>query len=129
MTARLISLIKNDWSTFDGLLASRNVDPLQLPFDRFLSAIYWWVTKGAPQDALERFERKLWMPPKGVAAAPGSPWSPESETAAFAALAAQVGAVDVSAAAQLRPAAEPAAYDGYEPPDDPTAEPRLVTRP
>lgn len=114
---------------FDGLLASQNVDPMLLPFDRFLSAVHWWVTNGATQDSLERFERRLWMPPKGQAPAPGSPWSPEAETAAFAALAAQVGAVDVAAASQLKASRPPPQYDGYEPPDDPTAEPRLVTRP
>lgn len=129
MTARLIGLIKNEWSAFDGLLASQDVDPMLLPFDRFLNTVHWWATKEATQESLTRFERRLWMPPKGEAPAPGSPWSPEAETAAFASLAAQVGAVDVAAAAQLRPAAEPVAYDGYDPPADPTPEPRLVTRP
>lgn len=92
MTHRLVQLVRTEWATFDGLLASRNVDPLALPPHRFFSTVYWWATRNAGEQAdIDKFNRRLWQPPQGVAAAPGSPWSPEAETAAFKALAAAVG--------------------------------------
>lgn len=94
MTQRLVRLIRDDWSAFDGYLASRKVDPLRLAPDRFFSLIYWWATRNASEQAqLDRFDRMLWMPPKGIAAAKGSPWSPEAETAAFASVASALGVV------------------------------------
>lgn len=92
MTQRLVSLVRKEWASFDGLLASRNIDPLAMPPDRMLNLAYWYATRNATdQDQIVKFDRHLWMPPKGVAPAPGSPWSPEAETAAFASLAAALG--------------------------------------
>lgn len=93
MTSRLFALLAREWERFDGEQASQGKDPLHdLPADRFLSLGYWWATHNASEQAdVDRFDRKLWMPPKGVAAAPGSPWSPEAETAAFGSLAAAFG--------------------------------------
>lgn len=97
MTHRLLGLARDDWASLDGQMASLNVDPLLLPPDRFLNLIYWWATHHAEEQAqVDKFDRQLWMPPKGKAAAPGSPWSPEAETAAFSALAAQVGTGQVT---------------------------------
>lgn len=102
MTLRLVGLVKREWASFDGMLASKNVDPLLLPPDRFLSLVYWWATRNAEnQSAIDKFDRRLWMPPKGQAAPAGSPWSPEAETAAFGSLAAQVGAAQVRQGAKV----------------------------
>lgn len=91
MTARLLALAKHHWAKIDG---SRQDDPLLLPPDRFFNLVYFWATKDAyDQKDLDKFERQLWRPPKGVAAAPGSPWSPEAETQAFQAFAAEFNAL------------------------------------
>lgn len=68
------------------------MDPLDLLPARFCSLVYYWAVRNADEDGKTKFDRRLWMPPKGVAPPPGSPWSPEAETAAFGSLAAQVGA-------------------------------------
>ena len=82
MTQRLVHLAAQDWARFDGSLAVLGIDPLQLPPDRFLNAIYYWLVNGHSSDAVDKFNRRLWMPPKGVAPTRG-PWSAEAETAAF----------------------------------------------
>lgn len=97
MTLRLVGLARREWASFDGDSVE---DPLLLPPDRFLNRIYWWAIKNAAdKESVDRFDRKLWRPPRGRAAAPGSPWSPEAETNAFAALAAEVGQADAAVAA------------------------------
>lgn len=96
MTLRLVMLVRKEWASFDGLMASQNVDPLLLPPDRFLSLVYWWAVRNASEQAdIDKFDRRLWIPPKGRAAPAGSPWSAEAETAAFGSLAAQVGVAQV----------------------------------
>lgn len=92
MTHRLLNIARAHWATFDGWAAARNVDPLDLPPDRMLSLIYYWSTRNASSsEEINKFDRRLWLPPKGTAAPKGSPWSAEAETAAFGSLAAQVG--------------------------------------
>lgn len=91
MTLRLYYLVRSKWALFDGELASRDIDPLYMPFDRFLNLIYWWAVQDADPKEIDKFDRQLWRPPKGEAPAAGSPWSPEAETAAFASLAATFG--------------------------------------
>lgn len=91
MTARLVGMIARDWAVFDGMMSSQGVDPLELPPDRFISAIYAYAVNNGDKDEVAKFDRKLWMPPKGVAPVAGSPWSPEAETEAFNQLAAVFG--------------------------------------
>lgn len=67
------------------MMASRGIDTLALPMDRFLSLIYWWLTDGVSPQEIERFNIRLWMPPKGVVPTQG-PWTPEAETSAFKSL-------------------------------------------
>ncbi|QGJ89447.1 hypothetical protein PBI_SMARTIES_43 [Microbacterium phage Smarties] len=54
-----------------------------MPFPAFLDFVYYMLTRNADDQAVEKFRRNLWMPPKGVAPDARSPWSPEAETAAF----------------------------------------------
>lgn len=83
-----------NWRPLDGWAVSRNMPPLdEMELRRFCNLVYWWATKDAENDAaVKRFEARLWQPPKGVAPAPGSPWSPEAENAAFGAFKAAVNA-------------------------------------
>lgn len=57
-----------------------------MPFPAFLDFVYYMLTRNADEQAVEKFRRNLWMPPKGVAPDKRSPWSPERETAAFRAV-------------------------------------------
>jgi hypothetical protein len=105
VTQRLVGLARREWASFDGESVT---DPLLLPPDRFLNRIYWWAIRNAQeQEQIDKFDRRLWRPPRGKAAAPGSPWSPEAETSAFAALAAQVGQSDAAMAAMRQGQAPP----------------------
>ena len=92
MTARLVAIARHHWAVLDGWAASRLVDPLVMPPDRMLSLVYYWATRNATEQAdIDKFNRHLWLPPKGVVPPPHSPWSAESERAAFGSLAAAVG--------------------------------------
>src|SRR3546814_6036105 len=56
-----------------------------------LNLIYYWATRNAQDEAaLAKFDRKLWMPPKGEEAPAESPWSAQNETDAFKAFKAQI---------------------------------------
>lgn len=87
VTFRLLHLASENWPTLEGWATSRNTDLMDLPIDRLLNLIYFWATRNAPDEqALAKFDRKLWMPPKGEEAPAESPWSAENETNAFKAL-------------------------------------------
>ncbi len=86
MTARLVGTAKANWAVFDGWCASRNLDPLELPFDRFLNTVYYWAIRNGDEDSIKKFDRKLWMPEKGAEIPAESPWSAENETSTFQAL-------------------------------------------
>lgn len=91
VTLRLVYLASDNWSTLDGWAASRNTDLMSLPIDRMLNLVYFWATKNAENEQdLAKFDRKLWMPPKGVVPPPESPWSSANETSAFKAFKAQI---------------------------------------
>jgi hypothetical protein len=52
----------------------------------FLDFAWYLLTRNGSPESVEKFKRSLWMPPKGVAPDPRSPWSPENETKAFQAV-------------------------------------------
>src|SRR3990167_8217913 len=87
VTFRLLHLASENWPTLEGWATSRNTDMMELPIDRMLNLIYFWATRNAQDEqALAKFDRKLWMPPKGEEAPAESPWSAANETSAFKAL-------------------------------------------
>lgn len=62
-----------------------------MDLDRFVSLVWYWVTKDAEDDnAVRKFETRLWRPPVGFVPTTG-PWSPEEETSAFKALKGAMG--------------------------------------
>uniref|UniRef100_A0AAU7J814 Tail assembly chaperone n=2 Tax=unclassified bacterial viruses TaxID=12333 RepID=A0AAU7J814_9VIRU len=61
-----------------------------MPVSGFLDFVYYLLTRNADEQAVEKFRRNLWMPPKGVVPDARSPWSAENETAAFRAVKAMV---------------------------------------
>jgi len=88
VTLRLFASAKQYWPTFDGWAASRGIDPMDLPVDRFLNLVYHFLTRNGTQEEIDKVDRTLWMPPKGVAVSRG-PWSKEAEAKAFDAFAAE----------------------------------------
>lgn len=70
---------------------------MDLPIDRFLNLVYWFIVREGDPEDIEKFKIRLWRPPPGVEPTSG-PWSPEAETQSFRAFSAQVkGAESVAA--------------------------------
>lgn len=89
MTARLVSVLAQNWTVIDGEFAlSGKGDILDLPLDRICNLAYHLATRNADENQLRKFDNRLWQPPIGedVEIDARSPWSPENETAAFTAL-------------------------------------------
>lgn len=76
------------WDTIDPAALEAGFDPLTLPLDRFLSWLLYWMrrrlTNPYSGDTTEwdRFESRLYQPPKGVEATVG-PWSAKEQAAGF----------------------------------------------
>jgi hypothetical protein len=60
---RLVGLVTSEWHLFDGQMALRGVDPIALPFDRFLNLVFAWATEGADKKSREDFVAMLMKPP------------------------------------------------------------------
>lgn len=57
-----------------------------------LDYIWWYFTKESDEAERTKFQARLWRPPSiDAPIPPQSPWSAESENAAFSALKAQTG--------------------------------------
>ena len=86
MTQRLTAVAVDQWRDLDGYAVAHNMGRLsEMPLDRFTNFVWWWATREADQKERDRFERRLYQPPKGYAPKVG-PWSAEAETNAFASL-------------------------------------------
>lgn len=83
MIARLGHLAVTHWMSLDGYGVAHGIDPKREPLQRFCAYVYYMSTRNADSKSLAKFETQLWMPPKGVAPDPRSPWSPENETRMF----------------------------------------------
>jgi hypothetical protein len=60
----------------------------------FAAYVWWFVTKEADEKERAKFRSRLWVPPPTRRAEPipeNSPWNPEAENKALAALQAQIG--------------------------------------
>lgn len=55
---------------------------MSLTLDRFSNLVWYWATRNAEPQDIEKFRIQLWRPPKGVVPTRG-PWSAEAETNAF----------------------------------------------
>lgn len=62
---KLIHTAIAGWPYLDGPAARRGVDLLDLPLDRFCSAVYSWRVEHAPEKDRDEFERFLMEPPVG----------------------------------------------------------------
>lgn len=47
------------WPYFDGWCASRNVDHLELPWDRWLNLVYYFATRNASSDEKKDFDNAI----------------------------------------------------------------------
>jgi hypothetical protein len=92
VTARLCTSALAEWPYIDGFAVSQGIDLLDLPLARFTNFIWWLMTREASKADVEKLRAKLWIPPVGEVEIPAaSPWSPEKEAGAFAALKAGLG--------------------------------------
>ena len=92
MSARLLSTLEAQWATLDGYAAAQNLPNLQeMDLSRLCNFVYWYVTKDAAKESIDKYNAQLWMPPKGIEPDERSPWSPENEAKAFSALSASLG--------------------------------------
>jgi hypothetical protein len=85
---RLCRIARDNWITFDGWAAARGVDPVKLPFDRFLNLIYFCATDDAEEKEKDKFDVRLNLPDararqKGAATSRNSPWSKANEESAL----------------------------------------------
>jgi hypothetical protein len=53
---RLVAFAGHYWEAFDGELASRQVDPLDLPVNRFLNAIYAFLLNEIRGNGMQRVQ-------------------------------------------------------------------------
>jgi len=90
VTVRLCATALTEWAFIDGYAVSRGIDLEKLRLDKFTNFVWWMSTRNAEQADVQKMRSKLWMPPKGEAPAPQSPWAADNETAAFKALKASV---------------------------------------
>lgn len=63
---RLIATAEATWHHLDGWAASRNVDPLGLPLDRFCSLVYHYLTRNAEEKDRFKLESELIRPLPGT---------------------------------------------------------------
>lgn len=85
---RLIGAARADWPAFDGWAASRGVDPLDLPADRFCNLAYSYLTRDADARQRRDIDSRLDRPPTGAdVEAHDTRWDPDAELAAFRAAA------------------------------------------
>lgn len=90
VTQALINTASEHWVSIDGWLASRGIEPMDLPIDRWLNLIYHWATREADATEIAKFDARLWQPPPGEVPTEG-PWTPEAEASAFSGLKKQLG--------------------------------------
>jgi hypothetical protein len=81
-----------NWMDFDGYAVAHGMPELaELPLPRFEAFIWHLLVRNADEKGAAKVKSQLWMPPKGTAPDPRSPWAPENEQKAFGALAASLG--------------------------------------
>jgi len=83
--ARLIATAGARWPDFDGWAASRAVDPIALPLDRFCNLVYYWLTRNANEQRRASIDEHLDRLPAGETRQTAAPdaWSSDAELAAF----------------------------------------------
>lgn len=82
----------DNWVDLDGYAAARNLPDLsQMSIERFSHLVWYWLTNGGDTREVGKLRAKVWRPPAGEVAPAGSPWSAESEMAAFSSLKSALG--------------------------------------
>jgi hypothetical protein len=89
---RLVHYAAEYWGVIDGECASRGLDPFDLPFQRFLNFIYYWVINRIPAEEQEGWEFSLTEPLPWEKKTDVSPMTVEKEREAFDAFYAQITA-------------------------------------
>ena len=93
MTVRLVRTAVANWDTLDGYAVAHGMGDLRdLSLERFCNFVWYMLTHNSEKKDVDQMRSRLWVPPpKSQAPIPkNSPWSAESETAAFRAVKAQL---------------------------------------
>lgn len=94
---RLVNTLDHHWTRFNGWAVSQGIDLLELPLDALLDLTYYWLIKDAEEEAVEKLNAQLWLPPKrpkkplSATVSKDSPWSDEATRASLAAFMASAG--------------------------------------
>jgi hypothetical protein len=76
----------------DGYGVAHNIPELiDQPLARVMNYVWFMLIRNADTNEQAKLRAKLWLPPKGVEPPKESPWSAESEMAAFRSLRAGLG--------------------------------------
>lgn len=87
---RLAATAKQYYRDLDGYAVSRNMPRVRdMPMDRFCNFVWFFFTRNADEKEKEKFEQRLWLPPKGEVGR--GIWSAEAEQDALASLKRQLG--------------------------------------
>lgn len=72
---------------FNGWAIAQGIDLVELPLDALLDLTYYWLTKDAEEEDVEKLYSRLWMPPPNAkpSVLKDSPWSDEATRSSFAA--------------------------------------------
>lgn len=87
----LLATAAGGWEILDGEAALKGVDPIRLPFHRFLNLIYYWAIRSMNEEKRAEFDTLLLQPPKSRAEKP-SQMEAEDEGAAFLAFQSRMAA-------------------------------------
>lgn len=79
---KLAAAARERWPEFDGWAAARNVAPLDLPIDRYLNLVFFWLTLD-PQIDRGRLDAWLTETAPDVVADDDPVWSAEAEMELF----------------------------------------------
>lgn len=93
MTVRLVRTAVSNWDTLDGYAVAHGMGDLrELTLERFVSFVWYMLTRNSEKKDVDQLRAKLWVPPPRMTAPipRNSPWSAEAETAAFRAVKAQL---------------------------------------
>lgn len=93
-----MTLLVARWEAMDGFAVAHNMPDLRtLDLGRLSNFVYWRISDGADDKALDKFRARLWQPPRGIIPDKRSPWSAENEVSSFAAARASLGLVEPAA--------------------------------
>jgi len=80
-----------EWQNLNGYhLGNTGLSARKLSLNDFSDLAWWYCTKEGDPKEVEKFKRRLWIPPKGAVIPENSPWSSKNTAASVNSLRAAV---------------------------------------